>query len=98
MKQDKRQLHRKGQLILDRLEEAIHEMQHLETVCTDHQDTIQQCEIKLESVAIDIASISTNGGEWDEMSQMIRDAGITIPEELDKDMREMMAGDDSCLD
>lgn len=98
MKKDERQLHRQGQRILDRLSEAIHEVQHLETICEDHRDAIQQCEQTLESVAVDIACISTNGGEWDQMSAMIREAGINIPEDLDRDMRQLFAGDDSCLE
>ena len=98
MKNDERQLHRRGQKILDRLSEAIQEIKHLETICEDHREAIQQCEQTLESVAVDIACISTGGGEWDQMSAMIRAAGIEIPEDLDRDMRQLFAGDDSCLE
>lgn len=91
------QLHRNGQRILGHLSEAIQELLHLETVCQEHRDAISQCEQTLESVAVDVACISTNGGEWEEMSKMIREAGIEIPEDLDMDMRKLFAGDDSCL-
>lgn len=92
------QLHRIGKYILGQIADALHQVQHLETLCSEHQDTIIQCETKLESVAVDIACLSTGGGEWDEMSLMMREAGIPIPEDLDEDMRQMMAGNDSCLD
>lgn len=91
------QLHRSGQRILQHLSEAIREIQHLETLFIDHRDALSQCEQTLESVAVDIAAISTHGGEWDVMSKMIREAGIVIPEDLDRDMRLLFTGDDSCL-
>lgn len=91
-------IHQKGMHILERLSEAIKGMKKLETLCTDHRETIRQCEDTLDLVAVDIACISTSCGEWDEMSQMIRDAGIDIPDELDHDMVQLQRGDDSCLD
>lgn len=96
IRQDK--IHQKGMHVLERLSEAIHGMKKLEALCTEHRETIRQCEDTLDLVAVDIASISTGCGEWDEMSRMIRDAGIDIPDELDRDMLRLQQGDDSCLD
>ena len=88
----------KGRHILERLSEAIREIHSLESLSEDHRDAVIHCEQTLESVAVDIACISTDGGEWDQMSAMIREAGIEIPEDLDRDMRQLFAGDDSCLE
>ena len=98
MKKDENQLHLQGQRILNRLSAAIHEVQHLEAICIGHQAAIAHCEQTLESVAVDIASITTGGGEWDEMSSLLHKAGIPIPADLDRDMRSLVAGNDSCLE
>ena len=91
------QIQQQGQIILARLSEAIREIHHLEMMCKDRSDAVRQCHQTLESVVVDIACISTRGGEWEAMSRMFRRAGIEIPEDLDADMRQLFSGDDSCL-
>ena len=86
-----------GKSILRRLAEAEKEMENLELVCIGHADAIRHCEVSIESVAVDVAAIVTGGGEWDEMVGLIRACGLTVPEELDGDMRRLMVGDDSSM-
>lgn len=95
---DFRQLHQNGLRILVRLGKAIQEIRDLETLCSEHYDAILNCEQQLELVVVDIACISTCGGEWDEMSKLIREAGIEIQDDLDCDMRKLLKGDNSCLE
>ena len=61
-----------GMSILKRLSEADNEMRCLEGVCVGHVGAIRHCEDVIESAAVDIASIATGGGEWDEMAEMMR--------------------------
>lgn len=86
-----------GMSILKQLSEATHEMRCLEDVCVGHIGAIRHCEDVIESVAVDIASIATGGGEWDEMAEMMRLCCLEVPEDLDDDMRRWVAGDESEL-
>ena len=87
----------KGQHILVELKETISEIRNLETLCADHIQPLRHCEETLESVAIDIASVCTDGAEWAEIRQLITAAGIVISDELDRDLSQIHSGDDSCL-
>ncbi|MBQ7609750.1 MAG: hypothetical protein IJU74_01475 [Bacteroidales bacterium] len=86
-----------GQSVLKRLAEAENEMHRLEVICRAEADAIRHCEEMIDSVAVDIASVATGGGEWDEMAEMMRSCGFTVLEDLDGDMRRLIAGDDSVL-
>ena len=66
----------KGQHILVELKEAISEIRDLESLCADHIDPLLHCEETLELVAIDIASVCTDGAEWPIIRKMVTEAGI----------------------
>ena len=86
-----------GQHILVELKEAISEIRNLESLCADHIGPLLHCEETLEMVAIDLASVCTDGADWREIRQMVTEAGIEISEDLDRDLSQIHSGDDSCL-
>ena len=89
----------KGQQILVELNQAISEIKNLEThCCAKHLDPLRHCAETLELVAIDIASVCTNGACWQQIRQMLTDAGFEISDELDDDLSQIYSGSDSCLD
>ena len=84
--QDSR-IHRKGSLILSKLNELVSAIQDLETHYADnHLVALRHCEDVLMSVMIDVASVCTDGAPWPVLRQMLLEAGVVIPEDLDKDL------------
>lgn len=79
----------KGQHILVELKEAISEIRDLESLCADHIDPLLHCEETLELVAIDIASVCTDGAEWPIIRKMVTEAGIEISDDLDRDLSQL---------
>ena len=66
------------QHILVELKEAISETRNLESLCADHIGLLLHCEETLEMVAIDIASVCTDGADWREIRQMVTQSGTFI--------------------
>ncbi len=78
-----------GITILRHLHEVMTQIQTLAgTDCRDRADTLKRCEDELLGISIDIASVCCPGKNWDFVSDLLRSAGIEIPEDLDEAIRE----------
>lgn len=78
-----------GITILRHLQKVMTQIQKLAaTDCRDSADVLQRCEAELVGISIDIASVCSPGKDWDYVSDMLASAGIVIPEELEKAIRE----------
>ena len=84
--QDSR-IQRKGKHSLITLNEVVKSIQELETSFDGiHVTALSHCEDCLMNVMIDLASILSDGAPWSVLRQMLRDAGVAIPEDLDHDL------------
>ena len=69
---------RTGSVILNGLQKVITEIRHLETICPDHASELEHCEEQLKGIAVEVASVCTEGESTDQFESMIKDAGIEI--------------------
>ncbi len=88
---------RTGSVILNGLQKVITEIRHLETICPDHASELEHCEEQLKGIAVEVASVCTEGESTDQFESMIKDAGIEISQDIFDSLREMES-DDSTLD
>lgn len=78
-----------GITILCHLHEVMTQIQLLASKdCHDQADVLRKCNEELVGISIDIASVISPNEDWDKVSELLHNAGITIPEGLDKAMRE----------
>lgn len=78
-----------GITILRHLHEVMTQIETLATTdCRDSADVLQRCEAELVGISIDIASVCSPGKDWDFVSDLLANAGIVVPEELDQAIRE----------
>ena len=78
-----------GITILRHLQKVMTQIQKLATTdCRDSADVLQRCEAELVGISIDIVSVCSPGKDWDYVSDLLASAGIVIPEELEKAIRE----------
>ena len=78
-----------GITILCHLHEVMTQIQLLASKnCKDQADVLRKCNEELVGISIDIASVISPNEDWDKVCELLHNAGITIPEELDKAMRE----------
>ena len=80
-------IHRKGSQILTALNELVLTIRDLESNFEDNRlIALRHCEDVLMSVMIDVASVCTSGAPWPVLRQMLLEAGVSVPEDLDRDL------------
>ena len=78
-----------GITILCHLHEVMTQIQLLASKdCHDQADVLRKCNEELVGISIDIASVCSPGKDWDFVSDLLANAGIVVPEELDQAIRE----------
>ena len=70
------------------LKEVITEIQHLEILCPDYAGNLDSCIERLKGIAVDVASVCTDGQEEAQLEAMIKDAGIDISEDFFESLRQ----------
>lgn len=77
----------RGRQVLAELGKVICEVKSLRDDChPGHLPAIGHCEDALQCIAIDIASICTDGAEWPTIREMLTAAGIAVDPDVDRDL------------